>query len=434
VTKPLPSSLRFYGLVTAAAAPLSSWLLAHRLKRGKEDPARLAERRGLTDVARPAGPLVWVHGASVGELMTVIPLIGRIREQGFQILVTSGTITSAELAQQRLPPGAIHQFVPLDAPQFVTRFLDHWRPDLALFVESDLWPNLIIASAARRIPVVLVNGRLSERSFKRWRHVTGSIGALLSHLDFCLARTPGDAERLTELGAPRVITTGNLKLDVPAPPVDTEELHAMQALIDGRPIIAAASTHPGEELIAIDAHRRLRARFPGLLTVLAPRHPERGPSIAEMVTAAGLILALRSRGQKPGAETDIYISDTVGELGLVYRLAPIVFMGGSLASHGGQNPIEAIKLGAAILHGPNVWNFADLYAALDQARGAELVSEPEKLVASLGAWLSASEQRDKVAEAGRRTVDALGGALELTLQALDPYLMQLRIEQGTPRA
>jgi 3-deoxy-D-manno-octulosonic-acid transferase len=434
VTKPLPSSLRFYGLVTAAAAPLSSWLLAHRLKRGKEDPARLAERRGLTDVARPAGPLVWVHGASVGELMTVIPLIGRIREQGFQILVTSGTITSAELAQQRLPPGAIHQFVPLDAPQFVTRFLDHWRPDLALFVESDLWPNLIIASAARRIPVVLVNGRLSERSFKRWRHVTGSIGALLSHLDFCLARTPGDAERLTELGAPRVITTGNLKLDVPAPPVDTEELHAMQALIDGRPIIAAASTHPGEELIAIDAHRRLRARFPGLLTVLAPRHPERGPSIAEMVTAAGLIPALRSRGQKPGAETDIYISDTVGELGLVYRLAPIVFMGGSLASHGGQNPIEAIKLGAAILHGPNVWNFADLYAALDQARGAELVSEPEKLVASLGAWLSASEQRDKVAEAGRRTVDALGGALELTLQALDPYLMQLRIEQGTPRA
>jgi 3-deoxy-D-manno-octulosonic-acid transferase len=426
--------LRFYGLVMAAAAPLSSLLLSHRLKRGKEDLTRLPERRGVTDVARPPGPLVWVHGASVGELMAVIPLIGRIRERGFQILVTSGTMTSATLAQQRLPPGAIHQFVPLDAPQFVTRFLDHWQPNLALFVESDLWPNLIISSAARNIPVVLVNGRLSERSFKRWGNVSGAIGALLSRLDLCLARTPADAARFSELGAPRVVTTGNLKLDVPAPPVDAAELQAMQALLGKRPVVAAASTHPGEELTVINAHCRLRATFPGLLTVLAPRHPGRGPSIAEMVTAAGLTAALRSRGQKPTAETDIYIADTVGELGLVYRLAPIVFMGGSLASHGGQNPIEAAKLGVAVLHGPHIWNFADLYAALDQAHGAELVSEPGKLATRLGAWLTEAEERKKVADAGRRTVDALGGALELTLQALDPYFMQLRLEQGAPRA
>jgi 3-deoxy-D-manno-octulosonic-acid transferase len=426
--------LRFYGLALAAAAPLSSLLLSHRLKRGKEDTARLPERRGFAGVARPAGPLVWLHAASVGELLAAIPLISRICEQGFQVLVTSGTLTSADLAQQRLPPGAIHQFVPLDAPQFVARFLDHWRPSLALFVESDLWPNLIISSAERKIPVVLVNGRLSERSFRRWRNVSGAIGALLSRLDLCLARTPADARHFTELGAPRVVTAGNLKLDVPPPPVDATELRALRQLIGERPVVAAASTHPGEELTVIDAHRRLRADFPGLLTVLAPRHPERGAAIAEMVTAAGMTAALRSRGQPPAAETDIYISDTVGELGLVYRLAPIVFIGGSLASHGGQNPIEAAKLGAAILHGPNVWNFTDLYSALDRAQGAQLVPGPGELAARIGAWLSDSEARNKVAEAGRRTVDALGGALELTLQALDPYFMQLRLEQGTPRA
>jgi 3-deoxy-D-manno-octulosonic-acid transferase len=184
----------------------------------------------------------------------------------------------------------------------------------------------------------------------------------------------------------------------------------------------------------INAHCRLRADFPGLLTVLAPRHPERGAAIAEMATAAGITAALRSRGQQPAAETDIYISDTVGELGLVYRLAPVVFIGGSLASHGGQNPIEAAKLGVAILHGPNVWNFTDLYSALDRAQGAQLVAEPAELATRIGAWLSDGEARKSVAEAGRRTVDALGGALELTLQALDPYFMQLRLAQGTPRA
>ena len=423
----LPATLRLYHFLMTAAAPLAPVLLSYRLKRGKEDAARLGERRGETNVARPSGPLVWVHGASVGEINAVIPLIERLCAQGFAALVTSGTTTSAELAQQRLPQGAIHQFIPLDVPAFGSRFLDHWQPDLALFVESDLWPNLVLASAARKIPLVLVNGRLSQRSFTRWKKIPRTIGAVLKRLDLCLAQSPADAERYAKLGGARVTMTGNLKLDVPAPPADEAEVAAFETAIGGRPVIAAASTHPGEEATVMDAHQRLRRRFPGLLTIVVPRHPHRGPEIAELARASSLTAALRSRGEPLDATTDIYVADTMGELGMIYRLTPVVLMGGSLVEHGGQNPIEPVKLGAAILHGPHVSNFADIYSALDDARGAQQVSDAERLATCIGAWLADHDQCKATAEAGRRTVDMLGGALNRTLQALEPYFLQLRL-------
>jgi 3-deoxy-D-manno-octulosonic-acid transferase len=389
----------------------------------------MAERCGETAVTRPQGVLVWVHGASVGELAAAIPLIERIRARAFNILVTTGTLTSAALAEKRLPPDVIHQFVPLDAPAYVAKFLDHWRPNLALFVESDLWPNTIMAGAQRHIPLIVVNGRLSAHSFERWRYLPGTIEALLGHLDLCLVRTAADAERFGTLGAPRISTTGNLKLDVPLLPVDESKLAKLTAAIHGRPVIAAASTHLGEEAAIIDTQRRLKTTFHGLLTILVPRHPERGLSIASAIAAAGLTSALRSRDQLPHAGTDIYVADTLGELGLIYRVAPIVFMGGSLIPHGGQNPIEPAKFGAAILHGPHVSNFADIYAALDQANGAEMVPDAGRLTVRVGAWLKDAEERARVAAAGKKTVDLLGGALERTLAALEPYLMQLRLEQ-----
>jgi 3-deoxy-D-manno-octulosonic-acid transferase len=425
----LPLTLRAYALLTAAAAPLARPLLNRRLRRGKEHPQRMAERRGEAAMARPSGVLVWVHGASVGELVAAMPLIARIRAQAFNVLVTTGTVTSAALAEKRLPPGVIHQFVPLDAPAFVAKFLDHWRPSLALLVESDLWPNTIMGCARRRIPLIVVNGRLSARSFERWRHFPATIEALLRRLDLCLVRTAADAARFGALGAPRVTTTGNLKLDVPPLPADERKLARLVAAIDGRPVVAAASTHLGEEAAVIDTQRRLKSTFRGLLTILVPRHPERGSSIASAIAASGLTSALRSRDQLPHAGTDIYVADTVGELGLVYRVAPIVFMGGSLIPHGGQNPIEPAKFGAAILHGPHVANFADIYTALDEARGAEMVPDAGHLTARIGAWLTDTEERARVASASKRTVDLLGGALERTTAALEPYLMQLRLEQ-----
>jgi 3-deoxy-D-manno-octulosonic-acid transferase len=282
--------------------------------------------------------------------------------------------------------------------------------------------------------MVLINGRLSENSLRRWRRVPSSIADLLRRLDLCLAGTPSDAARFGELGAPQVVTTGNLKLDVPAPPADQAKLDALRDAIGGRPVIAAVSTHAGEEGPVIEAHRRLRVNFPGLLTLIAPRHPERGSGVMQIAASAGLSAAVRSRGELPRRSTEIYVADTLGELGLIYRLAPVVFIGGSLVKHGGQNPIEAAKLHTAILHGPHVWNFADIYAALDDAHGAEPVNNADRLTVRLAAWLTDPDACARTAEAGHATVEGLGGALSRTLASLDPYLMQLQLRQRSHHA
>src|SRR5438445_6770567 len=345
--------------------PLAPALIKRRLKQGKEDPERVGERRGLSNDIRPRGPLVWIHGASVGEVLAAAALIAKLRALNLRILLTSGTVTSAAIVAKRFPPDIIHQYVPYDSPRYVARFLDHWRPSLALFIESDLWPNLILSSAARRLPMVLINGRMSQRSFPRWRRVAGTISALLEKFDVCLAQSQTDADRFATLGSRNVVVTGNLKLDVPAPPADANKLDMLMSMTRGRPVVVAASTHPGEEEILIETHRTLAGFFPGLLTVIVPRHPDRGNAIAGLVAASGLRFMQRSREELPAANTDIYIADTLGELGLFYRLAPIVFMGGSLIPHGGQNPIEAVKLDAAIVHGPHEFNFSDVYDAQD---------------------------------------------------------------------
>jgi len=430
----LPMTLRVYRKLSFAMVPLAPALIKSRLKRGKEDPERVGERRGLSLGTRPHGPLVWIHGASVGEVLAAAALIERLRALNLRILLTSGTVTSAAIVAKRFPPDIIHQYVPYDSPRYVARFLDHWRPSLALFIESDLWPNLILSAAARRLPMVLINGRMSPRSFPRWRRARNTISALLGQFEVCLAQSETDADRFAALGARNVITTGNLKLDVPAPPADGAKLEKLMAMTRGRPVVAAASTHPGEEEILIETHRRLAGFFPGLLIVIVPRHPDRGNAVAGLVAASGLRFAQRSREELPAANTDIYIADTLGELGLFYRLAPIVFMGGSLVEHGGQNPIEAVKLGAAIVHGPHVFNFSDVYEALDRAGGARLAVSEEMLVKQLGTLLADPKACETQAAAGARVVEQLGGALERTLAALEPYLLQLRLEMGAANA
>jgi len=430
----LPMTLRVYRKLSSAMVPLAPALIKRRLKLGKEDPARVGERRGMSADVRPHGPLVWIHGASVGEVLAAAALIERLRELNLRILLTSGTVTSAAIVAKRFPPDVIHQYVPYDSPRYVTRFLDHWRPSLALFIESDLWPNLILASAARRLPMVLINGRMSHRSFPRWRRMSSTIEALLGRFDVCLAQSALDAERFATLGSRNVVTTGNLKLDVPAPPADPAKLERLMSVTRGRPVVVAASTHPGEEEQLVQAHRTLAGFFPSLLTIIVPRHPDRGAAIADLVAASGLYGALRSREELPISATDIYVADTMGELGLFYRLAPIVFMGGSLVEHGGQNPIEAVKLGASIVHGPHVFNFTDVYEALDAAGGARRVDTQEMLVKQLGQLLGNRDAREASLAASERVVEQLGGALERTLSALEPYLLQLRLEMGAANA
>ncbi|HEY7846366.1 MAG TPA: 3-deoxy-D-manno-octulosonic acid transferase [Bradyrhizobium sp.] len=434
VANSLPMTLRFYRGLSSAMVPLAPALIKRRLKLGKEDPERIGERRGITRGTRPHGPVVWIHGASVGEVLASAALIERLRGLNIRILLTSGTVTSAAIVAKRFPPDIIHQYVPWDSPRYVARFLEHWRPSLALFIESDLWPNLILQSAARRLPMVLINGRMSHRSFPRWKRVHGTISALLEKFDICLAQSRTDAERFAALGCRNVVTTGNLKLDVPAPPADPQKLERLMSLTRGRPVVVAASTHPGEEEILIETHGTLAGFFPHLLTVVVPRHPDRGPPIWRLVDAAGLKASLRSRDEMPVASTDIYVADTMGELGLFYRLAGAVFMGGSLVPHGGQNPIEAVKLGASIVHGPHVFNFTEVYDALDSAGGARTADGQEALAKQLGQLLANPEAREAMMAASERVVAELGGALERTLAALEPYLLQLRLEMGAANA
>lgn len=423
----LPVSLRVYRGLTRSATPLAGAMLKWRLRKGKEDPARISERRGQASAERPAGALVWAHAASVGELNAILQLIERVHSRGFNVLLTTGTVTAAKLAERWLPDGVIHQFVPLDMPYFVANFLNHWKPNLALIAESELWPNIITEGRKRGIPFVVVNGRLSPRSFRRWRRLGRTAAALLSRVDLCLAQDAEDAERFANLGAQRVLTTGNLKFDVPPPPVTPAALAAMERATRGRPIILAASTHEGEETKLIEAHMRLRQTVPGLLTIIAPRHPHRGYEIADMAERLGAVPVIRSRGHLPDIGTEIYVADTMGELGLFYRLAPIVFMGGSMVKHGGQNPIEPAKLNSAILHGPHIWNFSNVYAKLNRARGAATVTTTESLTKSLALLLDDPDLVVRMAQSARVTVDQLGGALDRTFAAIEPYLVQLRL-------
>ena len=411
------------------AAPLTLAWLAARLRRGKEDPARVSERRGIAGRPRPEGPLIWTHAASVGEVFAILPLLERIRPLEFPLLLTCGTVTAARLIEPRLPAGALHQFVPLDVPAFLARFLDHWRPSLAILAETELWPNLICETTRRGTPLVLVNARLSQRSFDRWRVLQGTARALLRRIDLCLAQGTDDARRLTELGAPRVAVTGNLKFDVPPPPADPAALADLERTTHGRPIVLAASTHRGEEAVVIDAHRQLKKKMPGLITIIAPRHPERGGEIVDIAEAAGLAPVMRSRGHLPDRGTDIYVADTMGELGTLYRLARIVFVGGSLVRHGGQNPIEPAKLDCAILYGPHVANFAAVYEQLSRARGAALVSDADSLARSIALLLDDPGLVRKMAAAAKSTVGQLGGALDRTYGAIEPYLIGLKLER-----
>jgi 3-deoxy-D-manno-octulosonic-acid transferase len=420
VTTPRPLLWSAYAGVSHLITPLAKPFLAKRLARGKEDAARLGERLGKASLTRPEGRLVWVHAASVGETVSVLPLIGEMVKSG-TVLLTTGTVTSAELAAKRLPQGAIHQFVPLDLASATARFLDHWRPDLAILTESELWPNLMFGCFSRDIPLGIVNGRMSERSHRGWKRLSGPVRGLLAPLAFCLAQSDADAQRYADLGAP-AISLGNLKFDVPPLPFDAAERDALRDAITPRPVFVAASTHPGEEEAVIMAAMEARARLPDLLTIIVPRHPERGAQIAALAESGGLIAPRRSLGAHPDALDTLYIADTLGELGLFYALADLAFIGGSLVEVGGHNAIEAVKLGVPVLSGPHVKNFTHLFNVLGQAQAYREVADQAALAAELVALLSNPAARAQLAANASAAMTSHEGALARSLGHLSKWL------------
>lgn len=427
-----PLTLQAYRALMSAAAPAAPLLLAWRTRHGKEDPARRGERFGRSSIKRPGGPLAWFHAASVGETNAVLPLIVSLRKQrpDIAVLLTTGTVTSAHLAAARMPKDIIHQYVPLDSPPFARRFLDHWRPDIAIFAESEIWPTLIEETSRRGIALILVNGRMSERSFNRWRSRPGAARALFGRFDLVLAQNDKYAERFSRLGAPTASAVGNLKIDAPAPPADSKLLQALKKGTAGRPLFLAASTHPGEEKIIAEVHTRLAKSHPGLLTIIGPRHPHRGGDIAEIIRSAGLRPALRSAKDALNGGADIYIADTIGELGLFYALAPVAFIGGSLVQHGGQNPVEAVKHRTVVLSGPHVRNFDDAFEALRRAGACEEIGSADELAERTDALLRDAKAREEMLKRGEKAVASMSGALEKSLKALSRRLPET---QGTRR-
>jgi 3-deoxy-D-manno-octulosonic-acid transferase len=416
--------LTSYRAITSWARPLAPLLLAVRERRGKEEVLRRNERLGQPSVKRPAGRLAWFHAASVGETNAVLPLITALARErpSLSFLLTTGTVTSAMLATQRLGPRAIHQYVPLDAPEYVSSFLDHWRPDLAVFTESEIWPNLILESSARGIPLALVNGRMTKRSFRRWRRNPSFAQPLFSRFALVLAQNKGLASNFATLGAPSVVAIGNLKIDAPPPLVDGVELERLRPALQGRPLLIAACTHEGEDQIIAAAHRQLASSFPGLCIIIAPRHPQRGAAITEMLKGRGFNVARRSLGELPDRSSDAYVADTIGELGMLYKLAPVAFIGGSLVDRGGHNPVEAMRLGAVVLVGPHWHNFGDAYSALIGNGGAIVVRSAEEIAVAARKLLLDETELANMRGRANAALATISGALPRTIEALLQYL------------
>jgi 3-deoxy-D-manno-octulosonic-acid transferase len=420
-----------YLALSRVTGPLAGRLLGARLAAGKEDPDRIGERHGRATLPRPAGRLVWFHAASVGEALSLIDLIDRLlkRNRGTSVLVTTITRTSAEILARRLPPGAVHQFAPIDTHAAVRRFLDHWKPDVAIWTESEFWPALINQTHLSGAPMLLVNGRISETTFRRARWMGSFAASLLDRFQRLLVQDDTIADQFYRLGADpgRIEVTGNLKDNAAALPHDEVQLKGLRQQVGPRPLWLAASTHPGEETIAVAAHRTARRAFHGLLLILVPRHPERGADLARQLRAEGWRIAQRSAGERLDAETEIYLADTIGEMGLWYRLSPVSFVGGSLVEIGGHNPFEPALLGSAILYGPHVDNFRSAYKRFAKSGAAVRVDRPDRLGAELvkvlapsraaalatAAWTVSSEAEDVIA----RVIDVIEASLNQRLAA-----------------
>lgn len=423
------TALTLYRAGTRLAAPLLGRLLKRRLAAGKEDPDRIAERRGEPSRPRPQGPLVWLHAASVGESLSALSLIERLLglHPALHILVTTGTVTSAQLLATRLPTRSFHQFVPLDVPGWGRRFIDHWRPDLVLWMESELWPNLLGELHRRETPVVLVNARMSAGSYANWRRFPGIAESLLENFAVCLAQSESQADRLRRLGARDVACLGNLKFSADPLPADKPALADLERQTAGRALLLWASTHEGEERLAGRVHRRLRADRPDLLTIVVPRHPSRGDTVNEQLASMPLHVKRRSLGEAIEPADDIYLADTIGEMGLFYRLAEIAVIGNSFGIGGGHNPLEPAQLGCAILHGPDMANFQAVAVELRQKKAAITCDDEDAVVSAVTRLFAAPEDRATLAEAAKRVADAHRDAVDRIVERLAPYRDRLGV-------
>ncbi len=417
-------ALALYGSAGTLSSPALRWLVRHRLQRGKEHPSRFKERFGQAGLSRPAGPLFWLHAASVGEATSLLPLIDRLRTEMAQVslLLTTTTVTSADLITPKLPSRALHQFAPYDTPVWTRRFLDHWHPDVGILVESEIWPNILSQASARNIPLLLVNGRISARAATAWSRLPALARWTFGLFTKVLSQSPEDARRLQQLGARDVAYVGNLRFSAPPLSADPAVLEQEESHFTGRKIWVAASTHAGEEELIARAHKEIATRCPGLITIITPRHPNRAPTIIDSLKDLDLRVAVRSSGHTVTPETDIYLADTFDELGIWLRLARVAFVGGSLVPLGGHNPLEAARLNCAVICGPHMENQAVPVSSLQSADALTIVRSKNDLVQEVLALLHDPEACDRKARAAAECAETEAGACERIFAALKPTL------------
>ncbi len=422
--------LKSYRFVMSVARPVAPLILHQRIKKGKEDKARLSERYGIATLQRPEGKVIWFHCASVGETNAVLPLIRDLVQDNpaLHILLTTMTRTSAELALEHLPQRAIHQYVPLDVPAYVDKFFAYWHPDMAVFVESEIWPNLLLGASAQKIPLILVNAIMSKKSFRKWRKKEHMAQNIFGRFDKVFAQSEQLALWYHRLGAKNIETVGNLKLDAPPPPVNLGELESLKQTIGARPVLLAASTHIGEDEIIIEAHRLLLPSFPNLLTLIVPRHPERGDAIQKMADEAGYPVAMRSLQQDISPDCAVYIANTIGEMGIFYSVAKIAFIGGSLVKRGGQNPIEAIKLDTAVLTGPHYYN-QNHYIPLLGIGAVLQVENAQDIARTVKNLLEDETQQEKMKQKALAETKKMCGAKEKVLNYFRQAIEDLPIKR-----
>lgn len=413
-----------YRTLTDLGAPAISFYLAKRRREGREDPQRFSERLGKASVLRPAGRLIWCHAASVGEAASLLTLIEKLHElyPTLHILVTTGTVTSAHMLEDRLPANVIHQYVPVDRTAYVRSFLNHWKPDFVVWIESELWPNMLAELRRRLIPAVLLNGRMSEKSFHNWYKVKGWTREILGSFALCLTQTEDERSRFVALGAKPVKCIGNLKYAAKPLPVDEEKLTQLKQNLAGRLCWVMASSHRGEEEAALAAHKNLITKWPNLLTIIVPRHAVRGDEIAKQISDKTIPFARRSKQEQITPETTVYLADTMGELGLFYRLCPIACIGGSFTPIGGHNPIEPAQLGCAIVFGPHMHNFLEVTREFLQQRAALQIQNANELSFVIDRLLTNASDRTDYAQNARRLADQKHHILDQILETLEPWL------------
>lgn len=427
----LPFLLTLYQRLTPFLTKGIVAYLHHRVKKGKEDPERLMERFGQASKPRPKGQVIWFHGASVGEAVSLLPLLKRIRNEFPHIipLVTTGTVTAAAVISKSMPDGCIHQYCPVDVPPWIDAFIDHWRPNVGVFVESEFWPNLIFTCKERNIPLYLINAAISDKTYRSWQRYTAVIAYLLSCFELILAQSNTIADRLKNLGAAssKLKVCGNLKFAATPLTCDIQELKELRSLINERPLWVAASTHASEERMVGSVHQVIKETLPNLLTIIIPRHPMRGDDIALELKNMGLRVARRSKNEEIETTTEIYLVDTIGELGLFYRLSEVAFIGGTFVSTGGHNPIEAVLLDNAVIWGPHTHKQTEICSVLRPAACA--VSTKEELAAMVCQLLKDNHLRKSKIAMGRELVVAQSHILDHVIDILKDKLEPRRKAQ-----